>query len=264
MSTEQQIKANRLNAQKSTGPKTPEGKAKVAQNALTHGLFAQQPVLDFENPAEYAGLREDFFGRFAPEGVYEIYLADQAVNALWRLKRAERYETLVTNNLVARATQDIMDQHGLTLETLAANFSPEDCLAAALERDFAKDHTLRKIQQYQLCIDRTRRNSLKELHQVQTRRLKVGEASVLHSNSANSKNEKNKPKIERSEIPNSLRDKPNIPNTDSKTKVQLDPKLIELTNRLYEEGRTNPFGTDLIAKMESQKLRDRQTAKIAC
>jgi hypothetical protein len=42
MTTQAQIKANRLNAQKSTGPKTAEGKAIVAQNAAKHSPFAQK------------------------------------------------------------------------------------------------------------------------------------------------------------------------------------------------------------------------------
>jgi hypothetical protein len=41
MATEKQINANRKNAQKSTGPKTAEGKAAVSQNAVKHGLFTR-------------------------------------------------------------------------------------------------------------------------------------------------------------------------------------------------------------------------------
>jgi hypothetical protein len=45
MSTEAQIKANRQNSQKSTGPRSPEGKAVVSKNAVKHGLFASENVL---------------------------------------------------------------------------------------------------------------------------------------------------------------------------------------------------------------------------
>jgi hypothetical protein len=47
------IEANRQNAQKSTGPKTPQGKAKSAQNAVTHGLTSQRPVLTVEDKDEF-------------------------------------------------------------------------------------------------------------------------------------------------------------------------------------------------------------------
>jgi hypothetical protein len=45
MATEAQIKANQQNAQKSTGPRTAEGKAAVSRNAVKHGLFASDPVI---------------------------------------------------------------------------------------------------------------------------------------------------------------------------------------------------------------------------
>jgi hypothetical protein len=51
-----QIEANRRNAEKSTGPKTPEGKQAVASNAVKHGLFARQLILNDEDPEEYQAL----------------------------------------------------------------------------------------------------------------------------------------------------------------------------------------------------------------
>jgi hypothetical protein len=45
MTSEKQAKANRENALKSTGPKTPEGKAAVRLNALRHGLLSKEILL---------------------------------------------------------------------------------------------------------------------------------------------------------------------------------------------------------------------------
>ena len=53
MSTPAQIQANRQNAQKSTGPRTPQGKAVVAQNALKHGLLARQAVIVGEDQGQF-------------------------------------------------------------------------------------------------------------------------------------------------------------------------------------------------------------------
>jgi hypothetical protein len=49
MTSEKKAEANRRNALKSTGPKTPEGKAAVSLNALKHGLLSQEILLRGED-----------------------------------------------------------------------------------------------------------------------------------------------------------------------------------------------------------------------
>ena len=51
MTSDKQAKANRRNALKSTGPKTPEGKAAVRHNATKHGLLSQEVILPGEDEA---------------------------------------------------------------------------------------------------------------------------------------------------------------------------------------------------------------------
>jgi hypothetical protein len=92
MATQAQILANRRNAAKSTGPKTPEGKAAVAKNATKHGLFAQDDVVISENQAQLDALREEMLAELAPEGAIETVLAGRIVGLTWRLKRAARMQ----------------------------------------------------------------------------------------------------------------------------------------------------------------------------
>jgi hypothetical protein len=85
--------ASRRNGAKSKGPKTPEGKARSAQNALKHGLRAQKHmVLPSENAAEFAELEAALIEELAPEGSLQAALAQRVVSAVWRLSRAERLE----------------------------------------------------------------------------------------------------------------------------------------------------------------------------
>ena len=64
--SESQLEANRLNAQRSTGPRTAEGKARSSQNAVRHGLTAKCPVLPGEDPAEFAAFSEALFEDLTP------------------------------------------------------------------------------------------------------------------------------------------------------------------------------------------------------
>jgi hypothetical protein len=58
MATEAQVQANRLNARKSTGPRTAQGKEKASQNSVTHGLFAREGVIRGEDREEFEMHRE--------------------------------------------------------------------------------------------------------------------------------------------------------------------------------------------------------------
>ncbi len=97
MSTENQIEANRLNAQNCTGPKTEEGKARSSQNALKSGLYSQKEVIATESREALDELVADFHTRFAPATPEERSLVDALVRYEWLSRRYMAADTAVWN-----------------------------------------------------------------------------------------------------------------------------------------------------------------------
>jgi hypothetical protein len=93
MSSQLKIKTNRRNAQLSTGPKTPEGKAKVATNSCTHGLCSRDAILPEEDPAEFQALLAGLLSEFQPANAREESHVRELASAEWRLRRIVRLET---------------------------------------------------------------------------------------------------------------------------------------------------------------------------
>ena len=96
MPTEAQRKANRQNAKKSTGPRTPEGKARSSKNALKHGLLARDAVMADENPAEYDRQLQILEENLFPKNAIEFELVLQIADSRWRLRRITRIEAVLT------------------------------------------------------------------------------------------------------------------------------------------------------------------------
>ena len=94
--SERQLAANRANALRSTGPKSPEGKAASARNALKHGILSKAvipPALEkYESRHEYDALLASFVESLAPEGAVEEMLVERIATSYWRLGRLLRAE----------------------------------------------------------------------------------------------------------------------------------------------------------------------------
>jgi hypothetical protein len=87
MATEKQTAANRLNAQKSTGPRTPEGRAAVRLNGVTHGLTAETLVLKGESESDFKAIFESLEAEHGPTTPTEETLVAHLAMATWRLRR---------------------------------------------------------------------------------------------------------------------------------------------------------------------------------
>jgi hypothetical protein len=140
MTTENKIEANRLNAQKSTGPRTPEGKTRSSQNAVTHGLCSARPVLAVEDKEEFNDFANDFIRNLDPLNPVEEFLSRRIACLAWRLQRAARYETLVLDNLCKTSASD-------------PGQSADEALGQILTDDFRNQRTLEKIQSYEARLE---------------------------------------------------------------------------------------------------------------
>jgi hypothetical protein len=87
--------ANQANAQYSTGPKTPEGKARSAANSRTHGFCSKENLVAAEDQEEFDEMAHSYQVDLSPDGAIEQTLSEEIVAAAWQLRRMRRVETEV-------------------------------------------------------------------------------------------------------------------------------------------------------------------------
>lgn len=156
MCSEKQLEANRQNASKSTGPKTPEGKAKSSQNAVTHGLTSKRPVLDIEDTEEFHQFTGQWLGQLAPSNPLELYFAQRAASHAWRIQRAQCYETLILNTLIKNCHSERSEES--LCDSQSAQEAPQienadALLGRILTDDFRTHRTLDKISRYEMRLE---------------------------------------------------------------------------------------------------------------
>ena len=89
----EQLEANRLNALRSTGPTTQDGKARSSQNARVHGLCSRQlHIADDEEAAIFASLQAALSTEIVPVGELELMHFEAIVHAQWNLRRCRMNE----------------------------------------------------------------------------------------------------------------------------------------------------------------------------
>jgi hypothetical protein len=135
MASPAQIAANRANAQKSTGPRSVEGKSASRFNALKHGIDAASIVIPGEDPAEYDSLVAQYLIEYSPRSASESFHVDTMIRADWQKRRLETVE--------ADLFRTIMTE------------SPDNSLAAVLLAESPASKLLLRIQRQIAAFERT-------------------------------------------------------------------------------------------------------------
>ncbi|MEQ1715388.1 MAG: hypothetical protein ABL907_05300 [Hyphomicrobium sp.] len=181
MATEQQITANRLNAMRSTGPATPEGKAASRRNALKHGLTAKDVVIEGEDPELFVAYRQGLLHELAPLGAIEQHLADLVIFDLWRLLRVPKLEAALF-----AFGRKFYDEVCAAMPPLPGYMGPTDdeaeakaALGGALNAILKDQDLLAKLNRYEITLINKVRSCLFDLKERQALRLKKGSANPL-------------------------------------------------------------------------------------
>ena len=178
--SQKQLIANRKNAQKSTGPKTPEGKAVVSTNAFKHGLTSSDDMvirtaLASENKNEYEQLFTALKHELRPVTLFQYHLVQRITNCLWRSRRVNKAETASINqriNLIDPDTYSNTD-----------DLTEQDCLnnvISARSIPFREDSVLLLI--YEMRLDRQLNSAFNLLKKLQTESSPPSALELLEDN----------------------------------------------------------------------------------
>ncbi len=174
MSTQPQILANRLNAQKSTGPQTPQGKAVVSQNALKHGLSARHDVITTESQADFDLHRDALLAELDPLSPMESILADRIVSLSWRLKRADLIQNQTIDAMHEKNTSDPLANLAKSFGLKGLGFpqdetsdsNPDLTLGRIALKDFSNARVLDRLLMYERRIEHSLYKTILELQRL--------------------------------------------------------------------------------------------------
>jgi hypothetical protein len=149
MISSEKLAANQANAQHSTGPATPQGKAKSAQNSRTHGFCASDLLIANEDQDEFESMHVKLQLDVGPKGALEGALFTEIVIASWQMRRIGRMETELSKGF--------------------------DSYTALLD-DEGVQNKLDRLARHHTRFERTFHRCLKELKALQTNRAQKEEA----------------------------------------------------------------------------------------
>ena len=170
MSTQAQIRANQRNAQKSTGPRTSEGKASVSQNAVKHGLLTRHDVISSESQADFDLYRAQILDELAPVSPMESMLAERVVSLSWRLKRVCRIQNQAIDVLNADNTSSPLAKltQSLCKPSTSSPINPTRFMALGrlAIKDFANARVLDRLLMYERRTENSLYRTILELQRL--------------------------------------------------------------------------------------------------
>jgi hypothetical protein len=160
--SEKQLAANRANAAKSTGPKTPGGRRNSSRNAMTHGLLANSILIEGESKPRFLHLLASLVDEFEPSTPSEHMLVETMAVARWRLLRIWTLEAAAVN-------QEQRRQSGADAgeDPPVRTANAIDKLAARTGRESMSRNEVRYDRQYHRAADRLRLMRREKPHQTQ-------------------------------------------------------------------------------------------------
>jgi hypothetical protein len=150
-----QLAANRANAQKSTGPKSPEGKARSSRNGIRHGLTTTTFLVRNEDVPYFTDFRNAFLDRFNPRDKVELYQVEVMVHARWNQRRAWTIENEILNIEMKRRLEDLEEEFIVFTETTR--------LALAMEHCMSESRAVALIHRYEVRLENQFHRALKTL-----------------------------------------------------------------------------------------------------
>jgi len=174
MATEVQILANCRNAQKSTGPRTSEGKSAISQNAVKHGLLVRHDVISSESQADFDLYREQMLDELVPVSPMESMLAERIVSLSWRLKRVCRIQNQAIDALnadetcspLAKLTQSLFFKGTDRPQAGPSTSATHLALGRLAIKDFAKARVLDRLLMYERRIEHSLYKTILELQRL--------------------------------------------------------------------------------------------------
>jgi hypothetical protein len=153
--SEKQLEANRQNA-KLGGVKTEEGKKKSKFNAIKHGLFSKEVLLEGEDAETLSNLQQNLMKELKPASYLELILVQRIISGIWRLKRVLLAEREIIEN-------ELKDN---SLESLSSETTKN--VGKVFHSDLSYRDSFTKLGKYENGIERSVYKALNELKRLKS------------------------------------------------------------------------------------------------